>query len=66
MASIYLVNDEDRCFEMPLGINILGRGDLLGIDDKQCSRKQAELEVKKDSSVFLTPVCAQLNEGKKE
>lgn len=54
-TSVYLVNDEGQCFEMEPGIHTLGRGELLNIDDKKCSRRQADLEVD-SSTVFITPV----------
>jgi hypothetical protein len=41
---------------LEVGSTILGRGELLGIADKRCSRRQLELKIDADGSASLTVV----------
>jgi hypothetical protein len=53
---VFLVNEGGERFHFDEGVTVVGRG-TLGIVNKKCSRKQAEIEVLPNNQVYLTAVC---------
>jgi hypothetical protein len=62
---VFLVNEEGERFQIGEGVTVLGRGETLGITNKKCSRRQAELEVMPNNLVYLTAVCTHLEPGER-